>query len=671
MTLSSPGFFFKTQIPDFRSRAFRRTLTMAAATRRVIGECDLPRNVLKLPRLPIPSLTDTAKRYSRAMQPLKQPHRVEQHVDLFNRFCQGSGPAMQAALVATDAAAAAKGAYPHSYIEQIWDDGYLCFRGPSPVNIAPAFCMKPITDKTQNGVAAAFLFRALRFAEKIRTGKLDVDGQVDVSQLAHQFGFSRVPQPQRDCLVRSGLLEGTRCAVVMCNGYIYKLNLFDPRHDAFSEATLEKALDGIRQHADNRSMASEFPLGVLTAGARSDWASAYEELVKGGDSAACMATIQQALIVVCLDNATWSSPTDLVRGMLVGDPTSQHNANIPGGGITDKYNRWYDKHQIIIDRQGRLAGNFEHAFSDGMSWSRWMNEIYCDMCHVPSGWDPMPSLTVATVRDDEQIFAPIDINVRPDMKDTIKASMRAMDRLASSVQLSSVCLPFGKKHAKESWKISPDAFAQLSFHLAYMNMHSGKMAPTYESCSTAGFWHGRTETIRTATLEVHSVCKAAFKELFGGRNTNERTINEAAAVNLTTGQRDALRRLIVAAAQRHVELAKEAAVGQGVDRHLLALKEVVKQKKDPQGLAFFNDTLYEYGGTWLMSTSNVSQPFMDWFNFGPVTGDGYGLGYNIMDDKIHVGTSSLTASSRTSASELAAQVGGAAAFLSSVLTSSS
>lgn len=50
---------------------------------------------------------------------------------------------------------------------------------------------------------------------------------------------------------------------------------------------------------------------------------------------------------------------------------------------------------------------------------------------------------------------------------------------------------YGKKACKK-WGISPDSLMQLGFQVAYHRL-SGKIATTYESCSTSAFKHGRTE----------------------------------------------------------------------------------------------------------------------------------------------------------------------------------
>ena len=60
--------------------------------------------------------------------------------------------------------------------------------------------------------------------------------------------------------------------------------------------------------------------------------------------------------------------------------------------------------------------------------------------------------------------------------------------------------PMGKDQLRAA-KVGPDGACQFAFQLAYYRMH-GETASTYESCSTAAFKHGRTETIRPNTAEV-------------------------------------------------------------------------------------------------------------------------------------------------------------------------
>ena len=55
-------------------------------------------------------------------------------------------------------------------------------------------------------------------------------------------------------------------------------------------------------------------------------------------------------------------------------------------------------------------------------------------------------------------------------------------------------------------QVSPDGFLQMSFQLAYYRLY-GKTVSTYESASTAAFKHGRTECIRSASLDSQKFTK--------------------------------------------------------------------------------------------------------------------------------------------------------------------
>lgn len=126
----------------------------------------------------------------------------------------------------------------------------------------------------------------------------------------------------------------------------------------------------------------------------------------------------------------------------------------------------------------------------------------------------------------------------------------------------------GKDYIKQQ-KLSPDSVMQLAFQVPVINYHItklnstfhfysyiwvlfvssfqmgyyklyNKVGATYESCSTAAFKHGRTETIRSATTATQK-CSQAFLE------------NKASPQEL--------RKLIEDCSKVHGNLTKEAALG--------------------------------------------------------------------------------------------------------------
>lgn len=55
-------------------------------------------------------------------------------------------------------------------------------------------------------------------------------------------------------------------------------------------------------------------------------------------------------------------------------------------------------------------------------------------------------------------------------------------------------------------KIHPDAFVQAALQLVYYRLHE-KMAPTYETATMRAYYRGRTETVRSCTMDMVELCK--------------------------------------------------------------------------------------------------------------------------------------------------------------------
>lgn len=64
---------------------------------------------------------------------------------------------------------------------------------------------------------------------------------------------------------------------------------------------------------------------------------------------------------------------------------------------------------------------------------------------------------------------------------------------------------FGKEFIVSN-KLSPDSFVQLSMMLAYYRLY-GQLVCTYEPVLTKTFYHGRTEAMRSATMEAKRCCE--------------------------------------------------------------------------------------------------------------------------------------------------------------------
>lgn len=556
-------------------------------------------NFQALPRLPVPTVGATLNRYRESVSHLKKKELVEKHLRVVDAFESSFGHALNLEILEADRQAASQGGYPYSYIESTWDDMYLSCRDPSPVNISPAFSLKNQNYSSQQQAAAKISFAIVSWIHRSATVGVDCDAGVDMSQLQHQFCSSRVPREQRDDYTRDNFESDN--ITVLHDGHVYLVKTRNEEGVLFNEDVLEKAFSHIL--TTTRSDDHPAPVSVLTTGRRSDWAASYAELMRHPENEALLKSIQHSAVVVCLDSQGWSSDLEIQKAMLYGGPEECEN-------------RWYDKHQVIISKAGQVAFNFEHAFSDGLTWCKWIKEIMTSTEVINTSSTSPPDLVKPVSFTFGKSFASRIRNAKTDVK-----------ALIDNVELSTVTLPIGKKTLKKL-KCSPDAFAQVVFHSAFFHVR-GKIAPTYESCSTNKFFHGRTETMRTATSDMHKLLVALESK------------SELAE----------LRGLLSKVQTSHVQLAKHAANGEGCDRHLLALKKRA-EARGGDAMALFNEELYSYSNTWLMSTSNVSMPWLEFFNFGPVSPDGLGIGYIIDEDCIRICISSWKSSPVANSEEI-------------------
>lgn len=173
-------------------------------------------------------------------------------------------------------------------------------------------------------------------------------------------------------------------------------------------------------------------------------------------------------------------------------------------------------------------------------------------------------------------------------------------------------------------KVSPDAFEQLCIQVTFYRLH-GHCAPVYETSSTRGFLHGRTETCRSCTSD-------AKKFVLAFQNP---TISASEKYSL-----------LQKAAASHSEYIRAASQGLGVDRHLLGLRCVLEPDESH---AIFNHPLFAKSSRWQLSTSALlSGERIDGTGFGAAYSDGYGMNYMIAPNLIKIGVESKISCDETS-----------------------
>ncbi|KAF9009662.1 acyltransferase ChoActase/COT/CPT [Cyathus striatus] len=590
----------------------------------------------KLPKLPIPSLEDTCKRYLRALEALQDDREHEDTKKAVKEFLENEGPKIDAKLREW-----AKNR--DSYIEEFWYESYLSHSDPVVLALNPFFVLEndPTPDRgAQLPRAATLIVSSLGFIHDLRSGILEPDNvrgvPLDMDQYSRLFGTSRIPT-DRGCKMKVN--AESRHIVVLRRGQFYWFDVLDDSDlPVLTEREVLRNLQAIIADADktDRSEVARSAIGVLSTENRKIWSSLRHLLKADKNNASCLEIVDNALFVVCLDDA---APGDLEGGQQVGTCT----------------NRWYDKLQIIVTADGSAGINFEHTGVDGHTVLRFAADIYTEglMLLARSINPSAPTLFHAplsphaksykTPRGQKPLTPPGDrIDTSPKklewrLSPELRAGVRFAETRLSDLICQNDCQAlefkgYGKNFIT-SHGFSPDAFVQMAFQAAYFGLY-GRTECTYEPAMTKAFLHGRTEAIRTVQPESVEFTKTFYSET---------TPSEKVA---------ALRK----ACERHVKLTKECGQGLGQDRHLYAMYCLLQRQlegnlnplpDDPaheQPLSkmpsIFTDPGYALLSTSILSTSNCGNPALRLFGFGPVAADGYGIGYIIKEDGISICASS-------------------------------
>eukprot|EP01064_Diplonema_japonicum_P034235 TRINITY_DN7034_c0_g1_i1.p1 TRINITY_DN7034_c0_g1~~TRINITY_DN7034_c0_g1_i1.p1 ORF type:complete len:589 (+),score=168.14 TRINITY_DN7034_c0_g1_i1:55-1821(+) len=563
-----------------------------------------------LPRLPIPELGDTMTRYLASVRPLASDAEYNEQVGLVEAFTKGTGKELQQSLVARDAAQAALNERPFFHFENYWDDAYLCARCPNPVNISPFYIMQKPSQSTGVENAARFVHGALQWLVTARNGELKDDGG-DMSQLAMFLGTTRIPQLVRDTLEFHA--DTSSHIVVQRSGKFYRVEVMKQGVPA-SVADLTATFNAIKQNATTDDTPC---ISSLTTEDRDVWANARTELISS--SAAnknSIKDIDTALLMVALDHGQEDGPASTAKSLLHG---TAPNATYK--------NRWYDKHQLVVDDAGNTGMIFEHSFSDGGSW----NKAIGDFWPIVTGNHSLSPAATLPFQELSWEFSEKTMN-------SIKAAEVKLEKdIDEETQVAVVNWEEYGKDAIKQCKVSPDAFVQQAFQVAYQQVH-GKPAATYEAAAMRGYFHGRTETIRSLTVEGNDFARSMARG---------------------EGSTEVLREKLVAAAKAQSGVARLAAGGQGIDRHLMSLKMEATEHNvvdsSDASLELFSSPLYAQSSTWTLSTSNVTSPFIDYFGFGAVTTHGYGLGYMTFNNRLPIHLSAFR-SGETKVSDMADSV---------------
>ncbi|KAJ2772829.1 Carnitine O-acetyltransferase mitochondrial, partial [Coemansia nantahalensis] len=334
--------------------------------------------------------------------------------------------------------------------------------------------------------------------------------------------------------------------------------------------------------------------GLLTADSRDAWARNRELLLRAAPAnAATLDAIETAAFLVSLESDRPVTREELSHAIWHGDGRS----------------RWFDKPcQFVVCDNARAGFCGEHSMMDGTPTLRLVEFAIKHALQLP----PPPAVAVGTAAGTAAGFRALPFCTPPPLVAAVR-SAEAGFRAAVAKQHLAVLnfAAYGKEQIKQLG-CSPDAYIQLAIQLAYFRLH-GCVRPTYEASMTRQFLHGRTETCRSATRESAAWCTA---------------MADPAADD------SARAALFHAALAKHTTLAKQAAQGLGVDRHLLGLRMSVAHGEPMPEM--FEDPAYAYSTHWYLSTSQISSENFASYGWSEVSPKGYGIAYNVRRESLLV-----------------------------------
>ena len=294
----------------------------------------------RLPKLPIPELQSSLKKYKDVLKPLQNDKEQADTASAVESFLQDEGPELQARLkkYATGKT---------SYIEQFctsqlklnvyslikWFtgyDSYLNFDNPVVLNLNPFFLLEDDPTPARNNQvtrAASLVISALSFVRAVRKEELPPDMLRDqplcMYQYSRMFGTARVPT-ENGCQIAQD--SGSKHIVVLCRGQFYWFDALDDSSDLImTEKDMALNLQVIVDDATETPIqeAAKGALGVLSTENRKIWAGLRDVLTREEDSnnAECLNIVDSSMFILCLDYTSPQTGAELCGNMLCG--TSQ------------------------------------------------------------------------------------------------------------------------------------------------------------------------------------------------------------------------------------------------------------------------------------------------------------------------------------------------------------
>ncbi|KAM8927580.1 carnitine O-palmitoyltransferase 1, liver isoform-like [Pelodytes ibericus] len=561
-----------------------------------------------LPRLPVPGIKDTTQRYLDSVRPLMNDEEFKRMTALAKDFEVKLAPRLQWYLKL-------KSWWASNYVSDWWEE-YIYLRGRGPIMVNSNYYAMDFLYVTPTPVQAAragntvhaiLLYRRKLSREELKPSR--VPGSIIPlcsSQWERTFNTTRIPGEETDTIHH---YTDSKHIVVYHKGRFYRVwvyhggRMLNPRE---LELQFQHILDDT-----SPPQPGEEKLAALTAGDRTTWAKARKAYFRSGKNLQALDLVERAAFFVTLDEDE--------QGLRTEDPVHSLDAYAKSLLHGKCYDRWFDKSfTFIVFKNGKVGLNAEHSWADapiiGHLWESMLATDCFQLGYNEEGHCKGHAEATLPVPQRMQW------EISDECQEVIHHSLGVAQALADDVDFHAFPFKdFGKGLIKKC-KTSPDAFIQIALQLAHYR-DKGKFCLTYEASMTRLFREGRTETVRSCTVESSNFVKS----MMDSSRTNEEML-----------------KLFRLAAEKHQMLYRNAMTGAGIDRHLFCLYVVSKYLGVDS--PFLKEVLSE---PWRLSTSQTPIQQVELFDlvnhpeyvscgggFGPVADDGYGVSYIIVGENL-------------------------------------
>jgi carnitine O-acetyltransferase len=401
-----------------------------------------------LPKLPVPTLQETADRYIKSVHPLLSKQEYEHTKGVVADFIRpgGVGEELQKKLIAK-----AEDPNVKSWLYDWWNDAaYLTYRDPVVPYVSYFYSYKD-DKKRRDPVkrAAAIVTSVLEFKKQVDGKTLEPEymRKLPMCMDSYQWMFNacRIPEKPADYPVKYSHEENKHFIVARKNRFYKVMHEVDGVQ--LNTKELEAQFSRIYQLANSEKVPA---VGCLTSENRDIWTDVRKQLIEASpENKKALQMIESASFVVCLDD---TSPV-----------TYEERAHQYWHG--DGQNRFFDKPlQFIINENGTAGFMGEHSMMDGTPTHR-LNDYVNDVI-----FNKKLDFSASSVRSNLPEPAPLNFELNEELIGAIDQAQKDFRDVIGLHELRVLAYQGYGKGLIKKFKCSPDAYVQMVIQLAYHKM---------------------------------------------------------------------------------------------------------------------------------------------------------------------------------------------------------